>query len=128
MRILERRLERFFGEYFLGTEAHKWYNTQRHNYRESILDGDALRRRLRASVIEEAEYIVFGRIVPNALLFWNLYSSENTRNQALAAVFLTELTRAGWTLYNRRQRKPYRMPAIYIGGAVEKSGHGENQG
>ena len=73
------------GEYFLGTETHKFYKNGRLFLGEYLLDEDELKKELRHSKINEAMDICLGKIVPDLIDSLAVGSYLYTENYYLLA-------------------------------------------
>ncbi len=100
-----RKLLKYLGEYFLGTETRKFYREERSWYREFITDPKDLRKSLRSSRMEEGVDLIAGKIVPNIADIFTLTYSTVTNNPPYGLIF-AEALRLNCTInFNKRKRK-----------------------
>ena len=105
MRMLERRLERLFGEYFVGTETSRWYRNQSGLVRESDLSPESVRYFLDGYRFSSAVHFLAGRLIPNLVLGYGILSYYQTREFPQIAL-AGEVIRFVVTGFDRMQRKP----------------------
>lgn len=101
------RLVRFIGEYFIGTEAHRFWKEQRSFYKEYFTDKDFVKKSLRFTKLSETMEILCGRMCPNFIDI-AVISNYFVSDKPPYLILVGEGARALWLVVSYINRRRYR--------------------